>query len=220
MVLYGVIPLNSEYIKWFKEIEKTMWAFYRLFDDLCSLCAVKTIDQTAGAVRDKRKSWCCCMIDDQIHDNWQSLNSIQCRIDPKWHEKLKQEKEISREKEDLKIRRMPGNGPCPALGTKGCLIKQYRPITCTTQLCEKMLFILGETGVIKKTRHAPLQIEDIISLPNILPDLYGVRRNKKVNKEEVADYIKAVQELRDKFRRIDPEVKKKLIVQSIKIFMD
>lgn len=194
-----------------------MWAFFRLFDDLCSLCATKTIEQTAKGIRDKRKSWCCCMIDDQIHDNWQSLNSIQCRIDPKWHEKLRQE---TAEKEDLKIRRMPGNGPCPALSPKGCLIKQYRPITCTTQLCEKMLFVLGETGVIKKTRHAPLQIEDIISLPNILPELYGVRRNRKIKKEEVAEYIKAVQELRDRFRQVDPKSKKNLIAQSIKFFME
>jgi hypothetical protein len=211
-----VITLNSEYLKWFKEIEKSMWAFFRLFDDLCSLCATKTIDQTSGRVRDKRKSWCCCMIDDQIHDNWQSLNSIQCRIDPKWHEKIKQEKE---EQEELKVRRMPGNGPCPALGPKGCLIRHYRPITCTTQLCEKMLYVLGETGVIKKTQHAPLQIEDIISLPAILPDLYGVRKSRKINKEEVAAYIKAVQDLRDKFRQIDTATRKKLILQAIKLFM-
>lgn len=206
--------LNSEYLKWFKEIEKSMWAFFRLFDDLCSLCAAKTNEQAARGIRDKRKSWCCCMIDDQIHDNWQSLNSIQYRFDPKWHEKIRQETE------NRNIRRMPGNGPCPALGKKGCLIKQYRPITCTTQLCEKMLFVLGETSVIKKTQHAPLQIEDIISLPNILADLYGVRKNRKIKNDDVTEYINAVQRLRDRFKRVDPEFKKKLIKQSIKTFME
>lgn len=214
MIRFGMITLNSEYLRWFKEIEKSMWAFFRLFGELCSLCAAKTNEQAARGIRSKRKSWCCCMIDDQIHDNWQSLNSIQCRFDSKWHEKIRQETE------GQTIRRMPGNGPCPALGSKGCLIKQFRPITCTTQLCEKMLFVLGETGVIKKTQHAPLQIEDIIPLPNILADLYGIRKSRKIKSEEVVVYMNAVQDLRDRFKQIAPELKKRLIIQSIKIFME
>jgi hypothetical protein len=209
-----VISLNSEYLKWFKEIEKNLWAFFRLFGDICSLCAGKTCNQAAKRIRGKRKSWCCCMIDDQIHDNWQPLNLIQCRIDPKWYEKIRQETG------DLKIRRMPGNGPCPALGISGCIIEQYRPITCTTQLCEKMLFVLGEVGIIKKAQHAPLQIEDIISLPNILTDLYGVHRGRKIKREEVVEYIKGVRQLRDRFSQTDLKTKEKLIVQSIKIFME
>lgn len=213
-----MVPVNSQYLKWFKEIEKSLWAFFRTFGDLCSRCALETIDQAEKSIRDKRKSWCCCMIDDQVHDNWQQLNPIQCKMDSKWYEKIKHETE------NVKFRRMPGNGPCPGLGMKGCVIRQYRPITCTTQLCEKMLFMLSETGIIKKNRHAPLQIEEIVPLPDILWSLYGFHRGGKSKIEEIREtevntYIRTVRELKDKFNQVDPTVKQHLIDESIRIFM-
>ncbi len=57
-----------------------------------------------------------------------------------------------------------GNGPCPALGPCGCRLKKYRPITCTTQLCSKMLAVLKELGLIDAPTRSALQIEDLVTL--------------------------------------------------------
>ena len=138
------IQLSSGNLELFKEIEKSLWRFFRLFGNLCLLCYQETVKQVnKGKGRDNQEYWCCCIIDNQVHDNWVSLNAVQRRIGGKnWYEEIKKETNFFRS--EIISRRMPGNGPCPALKETGCMIKRFRPITCTTQLCEKMLFVLSQ----------------------------------------------------------------------------
>jgi len=205
---------NSQHLKGFKEIEKSLWSFFRLFGNLCEQCANQTLKQAEGNFREKKNLWCCCLIDNQIDCNWEALNKIQSRTDSSWYEKVKKS---SAEYRNLrKIKRMPGNGPCPALSAKGCLLKQYRPITCTTQLCGKMIFVLGKLQIIPMQKRAPLQIEDIITVPgNILQIMYVCKNSKKVDKQEIADYVSSVNVLRAKFAKTDAGLRQKAINQSM-----
>ena len=182
------MAVNSQYLKWFNQIEKALWSLFDLFGDICSRCACGTLDSIANGERKGQDQWCCCMIDNQVHDNWEALNAIQMRFDRNWYESMRRPKGS----------RSVGNGPCPALGDAGCSIKKCRPITCTTQLCSKMLVVLKQRGLINKPTHAALQIEDLIALPDILPELYGTRNGKKVTQSDVDAYISAVKSLKAK----------------------
>ncbi len=106
---------------------------------------------------------------------------------------------------------MPGNGPCPALGDHGCRIEKCRPITCTTQLCRKMLIVLNELGIIKAPTYTALQIEDLVPLPNILPSLYGTDKRHNVLASEVDNYMAAVRKIRKRFSHVSPELRRKAI---------
>jgi hypothetical protein len=180
---------NSQYLKWFYQIEKALWSLFDQFGDLCSRCATKTLQEVDHRQRKGRAAWCCCMIDNQVHDNWEALNTNQIRSDRDWYEKLP--------RQDMG-RSMPGNGPCPALNETGCQLKKHRPITCTTQLCTKMLIVLNALGLVKCPVHHALQIEDLIELPDILPTLYGTARKPcNVSRDDVRRYTDAIKALRD-----------------------
>ncbi|MBU0670593.1 hypothetical protein KKF29_00375 [Patescibacteria group bacterium] len=213
------IQLSSIHLELFKEIEKSLWRLFWLFENLCFLCYQETVKQiNEGGARNNRKYWCCCTIDNQVHDNWESLNAVQRRIGGKnWYEETRKETHYFRS--EIINRRMPGNGPCPALCETGCTIKRFRPITCTTQLCEKMLFVLSRLAVENVAWDKPLQIEDIINLPEILKALYGLGSKQKVHLQHAKEYIKAVNKLRAKFSRVDAEKKKQLIEGAILFFM-
>jgi hypothetical protein len=183
--------INSNYLKWFHEIEKALWSFFGLFEDLCGNCAEQTLKDIAAGERKGRDAWCCCMIDNQVHDNWESLNAVQSRTNRQWYEAIRREKRV----------RGVGNGPCPALGEQGCRIKKCRPITCTTQLCSKMLVILDDLGVVRGATHSPLQIEELIDLPDILPDLYGTRKGRTITRSDVDAYLSEVQRIKAKFAK-------------------
>ena len=146
------------------------------------------------------------------------LDAIQSRFDRGWYNKL-QEKSLN-----LSCRRMPGNGPCPALGSKGCMIAKCRPVTCNTQLCEKMIYILVKAGVISPQKKAPLQSEDIISLPSILPDLFGCQHGGKVRQkfrqEDIVTYISAVNRVKAVFARVPIDKRRYLASEAIEIFME
>ena len=197
---------NSRYLAWFHQIEKELWKFFALFDDLCGSCARLTLDEARSGRRDYRERWCCCMIDNQVHDNWEALNANQSRSDRNWYAKL--------EPQDLG-RRMPGNGPCPALGENGCRLKKLRPITCTTQLCRRMLHVLNELDVVKCSTYSALQIEDLIELPDILPSLYGTaRRPRRVLLQDVESYINAVRDLRHRLSAVADEERGRAIAAA------
>ena len=205
--------MNSQYLKWFREIELSLWYFFRLFGDLCSQCAEQTLIQVRNNERKNKQSWCCCMIDNQVHDYWEPLNKIQSKFDNNWHSKIKNIPS------GLGKNRMPGNGPCVALGINGCSLHKHRPPTCSTQLCEKMIFVLNELKITNSLKHAPLQIENIIILPDIVNVLYGVHKGKKVKLDDVKRYLKNLGDFRNKFALIDRKERKKVIDQSIRFFM-
>jgi len=185
------MSINSQYLRWFQQIEKALWSFFALFGDLCGRCARRTLEGVSTGERKGRDAWCCCMIDNQVHDNWKSLNAVQTRFDRQWYESMRRPKGV----------RTVGNGPCPALGDEGCRLKKCRPITCTTQLCSKMLVILKDLGLIRNATHTALQIEDLIALPDILPDLYGTRDGRKVSLSDVEAYISGVNRMAEKFAK-------------------
>jgi hypothetical protein len=201
--------MNSQYISWYARIEKELFSFFMLFDDLCSLCYKKTIEQACGGSRKKRKFWCCCLIDNQVHGYWEQLNAIQTKFDRKWYSDLKEKK--------LNLgRSMPGEGPCPALGPKGCMLSHHRPLTCTTQLCEKMLYVLNELTILDVAHFSPLQIEDVIKLPIIGEELYGIKlKSKKVFEKDVREYLDSVSLLKNKLAKADSIAKKNAIKKSI-----
>lgn len=190
---------NSQYLRWFHELERELWRFYALFGDLCGRCARKTLRESASGQRQGRDQWCCCMIDNQVHDNWETLNPLQCRRDRGWYGKLA----------PLPLGRMPGNGPCPALGPSGCRLSQLRPITCTTQLCVRMLRVLKRLGLYDGATESAMQIEDILPLPGILPILYGSsrKRNESVSVAEVDRYRCTVRALRERMASLVPAVR-------------
>lgn len=209
--------LNSNYLKWYKEIEKSLWKFFRLFDNLCLLCFQNTIKQiNEGGWRDNRNYWCCCIIDNQIHDNWESINTIQKRIgDENWYQKIKANTDF---RNSILKRRLPGNGPCPALCEQGCLIQRFRPITCTTQVCEKMLYVLSKLEIKDVGWSKPLQIEDIIELPEILKILYGLENKQKIFRQHVIDYTNSVNGIRDKLLIVNIQDKTRVINEAINFF--
>jgi Fe-S-cluster containining protein len=134
------------------------------------------------------------MIDNQVHDNWEVLNANQNRSDRNWYAKLR----------PLDMGRMPGNGPCPALGPTGCQLKKHRPITCTTQLCSRMLEVLNNLNIVTCPVHSALQIEDLVELPDIMPTLYGTARKPvKVTGDDVDSYIRVIRNLREKLAAAD-----------------
>lgn len=208
--------LNSNYLEWYKEIEKSLWKFFRLFDNLCLLCFQKTINQiNEDGLQSNRNYWCCCIIDNQIHDNWESINAMQERISGKnWYQKIKANTDF---RNSILKRRLPGNGPCPALCEQGCSIQRFRPITCTTQLCEKMLYILSKLKVKNVDWTKPLQIEDIIELPEILKILYGLGNKQKASRQQVRDYIDSINKIRGALS-INVQEKTQVINEAINFF--
>ena len=195
---------NSQYLKWFKEIESELWSFFRLFEDICGQCYNYTINQAEGHAGRDISNWCCCLTDNQLHDNWDCLNPLQKTIDSKWYEKLKG-KGV-----ELGRCRMPNNGPCPALGRQGCLLGHFRTISCTTQICGKMMEMMKRLKVIDNYKRAPLQIEDIIPLPVILPILYGIKPGK-VDESQVKEYLRSLRDLKKKMKAIDQKERKKIV---------
>lgn len=184
------MEMNSQYLRWFHALERELWSLYALFGDLCGRCARKTLRDAAAGCREGRDQWCCCMIDNQVHDNWETLDPLQCRRDRGWYAKLT----------PLPLGRMPGNGPCPALGPTGCRLPQHRPITCTTQLCVKMLRVLQRLDLYAGHADFALQIEDIVPLPRILPVLYGSagKKGAAVSVEDVDQYRRSIRVLRER----------------------
>jgi len=64
-----------------------------------------------------------------------------------------------------------------------------------------MLVILKDLGVLQKSTHAALQIEDLIAVPDILPDLYGTRKGRKVSLSDVEAYLSGVKRMKEKFAK-------------------
>ncbi len=143
------------------------------------------------------------MIDNQVHDNWETLDPLQSLRDRGWYEK----------QVPLPLGRMPGNGPCPALGPSGCRLPRHRPITCTTQLCVKMLRVLKRLNLYAGHTDFALQIEDLLPLPDILPALYGVPIPRKavVTRAPVDQYRLTVRRYRERLAALAPAVRQAAI---------
>ncbi len=190
--------IHSRDLQHFHKIERALWKLFDGFGPLCGRCARKTLREHGAGKRDARESWCCCMIDNQVHDHWDTLNPVQAHFDRKWYARL----------EPLPMGRMPGNGPCPALGRQGCRLQKCRPVTCTTQLCSKMLEVLQRIGLYDGRTSAARQIEDLIPLPDILHALYRTgKKSQKVSPKDVQQYVDSIHTYRMAFEAVDDGVK-------------
>lgn len=194
--------IHSRDLQAFHKLERSLWKLFDMFGPLCGRCARKTLREHAAGQRENRESWCCCMIDNQVHDHWDTLNPVQEHFDRKWYDRL----------EPLPLGRMPGNGPCPALGSSGCRLKKCRPVTCTTQLCSKMLDVLQRVGLYRGQTSSARQIEELIPLPDILHALYrSDNKKRKVSSEEIQSYRDAVAAYRKKFAAVDAATRRAAI---------
>lgn len=207
-----LLQTNSQYLKWYSGIESELSLFFKLFSPLCTECFSRTVDQVELQERSHRHHWCCCLIDNQVHDHWKPLDAIQKRQDSQWYQKLIGKGRV------MKKGRMPGNGPCPALGPSGCLMKKYRPVTCNTQICEKMLYVLSRASVIKCETARPLQTEDILDVPDILPELYGMRRSRQITEQDVRKYREAIAKLRRAMEAIPEEKRLSFVAEAIAFY--
>ncbi len=194
--------IHSRDLQQFHAIERALWKLFDLFGPLCGRCARKTLREHTAGQREHRESWCCCMIDNQVHDHWDTLNPVQQHYDRAWYEKLS----------PLPMGRMPGNGPCPALGAQGCRLRKCRPVTCTTQLCSKMLAVLQRVGLYDGNATSARQIEELVPLPDILHALYRTgHKGEKVSPEEVQRYLDMIHVYRSKFASIDADTRQAAI---------
>jgi hypothetical protein len=197
--------MHSTDLQYFHDIERELWRFFSSFDPLCGRCARKTIREHAASERANRESWCCCMIDNQIHDHWTTLDPVQSHYDRHWYTKLK----------PISLGRMPGNGPCPALGPAGCRLQRCRPVTCTTQLCSKMLDVLHRLGLYQGPTVSARQIEELVSLPDILHALYGAGpARRKVTEDEVRTYRLTIRTFRQRLAVL-PESQRKAAIDAV-----
>ncbi len=197
-----MLPVRKD-LQLYKKVEKNLKSFFRLFDDLCLYCFNESIDYLRGGGRDNYDELCCCITDNQVHDHWPYLNSIQKITNGlQWLAKM--------DKTGLEIgrHRLPGNGPCPALCESGCVIKRFRPPTCSTQLCRKMIFILHELNTIDRLpKCIPCQIEDIVGIQSPMDLLYGIKKGKP-DENEIDVFIEAIRQLALRMSAVKIDVRK------------
>ena len=211
--------INSDSLARHRKFEKCLSGFFRLFGNLCALCFEKTVSQiTEGNHRDKMQHWCCCLTDNQVHDNWDLLDGTQRLISgPGWYDLVKQRS--AGWQSSIPKRRLPGNGPCPALCEKGCFIAHCRPITCTTHVCEKMIFVLVSAGLSDADCYKPLQIDEIVGLPNLFHILHN-GDGKGVSTSAFEQRIRLIETLTKRLGEISPGRRNELAAMAIQRFLN
>jgi|GEM_PF-1496461 len=156
----------------YRQLEQKLIRVFRHFDGLCKHC----FDDSVTALRDHRNvdpdDLCCCLVDNQVQDHWRTTNAAQTAAHgSRWNKVL-----ADKETDWLNVgrRRLPGNGPCPALSCSGCILKDFRPPTCSTQLCPKMLRILNNLKIVTGPTTAPRQLEELGGVPSPLNAMFGL----------------------------------------------
>jgi hypothetical protein len=201
--------INSDSLARHRKFEKCLSGFFKLFGNLCALCFEETVLQiTEGGHRDKMQHWCCCLTDNQVHDNWDLLDAIHRLISgPGWYDLVKQRSEGWQS--SIPKRRLPGNG---------CLIAHCRPITCTTHVCEKMIFVLVSAGLSNADFSKPLQIDEIVGLPNLFHILHN-GDGKSVSTLAFEQRIRSIEALTKKLGEISPGRRNELAAMAIQRFL-
>jgi len=145
--------------------------------------------------------------------HWESLNPIQSRFDCHWYEKLTANGCVTKKNS------LPGNGPCPALGLSGCRVKKCRPATCSTQVCEKMLYVLNQSGTVACKTSSPLQIEELIGVTDIMFELCGIKNRREITASDVREYKDAVARLRTRLASVQNGNRQTLIEQALEKYL-
>lgn len=194
------MPTRQELLA-YQRLEKKMARLFRHFGDLCKHC----FDHSVVALRERRdvdrRELCCCLVDNQVQDHWTTLNAAQNTMNgPNWSKKLDANDQSTI---DVGQRRLPGNGPCPALSCTGCILNSFRPPTCSTQLCPKMLRILNELGVITGPTAAPRQIEEVAGIKSPLNGLFGINK-ATATAADIDRFSTAIEDLDRQCRELPP----------------
>lgn len=81
-----------------------------------------------------------------------------------------------------------------------------------------MLFVLSKSRILICRITGPLQVEDIIDVPDILPELCGVKNRKPVTEQDVRHYSSAVTQLRQRFADVPEEKRTSLIEEALEAY--
>jgi hypothetical protein len=190
------MKVPKQYLQWYRLIEKELRSFFALFGDLCASCFAQSVAEIEAGTRPDDQKFCCCLVDNQLHSYWSLLQVAQEAMNgSRWQVVLEGARvEITR-------RRLPNNGPCPALSGRGCVLNSMRPPTCSTQLCRAMAVALNRLVVHGPEKTGPVQIEEILGQPSIMDVLYGVRRGVVV-RADVDRFVLGIRELKAKLQAV------------------
>lgn len=145
---------------------------------------------------------CCCLADNQVQDHWCWLEAAQKTMNgPKWQDKLTPK---GFDFLDLGKKKVAGHGPCPALTVKGCTLRDFRPPTCSTQLCAYQLQVLNELGLVQGPTNVPRQIEDFWNTASPLNQLYGIKPGEP-DRAAIAKFKTLINDLEKKILAVPPD---------------
>ena len=205
-----MIP-SRQYLSWYREIEKSLQAFFRLFNDLCSYCFELSIKTITVGNKPKSDFLCCCLTDNQLRDNWICLDPIQRKMNGiNWRKRLPTYSIL----QDSRI----DKGPCPALSCHGCSINSFRPPTCSTQLCKHMLTILHRLEMIPTPSSYPCQIEDLLSVQSPLNILFGIHHGN-IGKDRIESYLLSLVTFTTRLKSI-PQSERSRALSEAKLAID
>jgi|GEM_PF-5312796 hypothetical protein len=184
---------NRADLKRYREVERLLKRFFLLFGNLCSYCFSESMAAISSGIR-PNKAFCCCLIDNQVHDHWEALREVQEIVNgPNWV------RAINENSLETGRRRLPGNGPCKALCSQGCLLSSMRPPGCSTLVCSHMVFVLCELKLIEPRDIEDCEIDKLLGAVSPLEHLYGLKRGDTPSEEA---FIKALLFIESKFRNV------------------
>jgi len=189
-------------LKKFRELEKMLKRFFSLFEDLCAHCFSESMGAISSGVR-PHKDMCCCLVDNQAHDYWQSLSKAQEMTNgPNWAKAIEQNRFTTGK------RRMPNNGPCKALCERGCLLSCMRPPSCSTLVCSHMVEVLVILKLIRKPGHdGNCEIDELLGAKSPLDALYGIKPGDASSEQ----FVEAIRLLAERMKA-RPEAERKAAI--------
>jgi len=181
------LPTKSQ-LESYRTIEKRLRVLFDMFRDLCAFCFTESLNSVKAGGRLSSETACCCLVDNQVHDYWQTLNAVHRRVEgPNWQKRLERAGVGLGDKKVIR-------GPCPALSCEGCVLNKFRPPTCSTQLCSCIANVIVDLGIIERPRTTPCQIEDLIGVASPLDILFGIKKGQ-VSEDNISEYLGGIEQL-------------------------
>jgi hypothetical protein len=192
-------------LKKFQEMEKMLKRFFSLFEDLCAHCFTESMGAISSGIR-PHKYMCCCLVDNQVHDHWQSLSKAQEMMNgPNWARVIEQNSFTTGK------RRMPNNGPCKALCERGCLLSCMRPPSCSTLVCSHMVRILVDLKLYQDPKHGEdCEVDELLGVQSPLDAMYGIKPGNTSSDQ----YVSALRALIEGMKATPEEQRRVAISQS------
>ncbi len=183
------MPTKSQ-LESYRTIEKRLRVLFDMFHDLCAFCFTESLNIVRVNGRLSSETACCCLVDNQVHDYWPTLDAVHRQVEgPNWQKGLERAGVGLGDKKVIR-------GPCPALSREGCVLNKFRPPTCSTQLCLYIVNVMVDLGIIERPRAIPCQIEDLIKVASPLDILFGVRKRKRqISEDNIPEYLGGIERL-------------------------